>query len=522
MFEAAKDADRAGVAQALADGADVSCEDPTAGLGSPWRLVLAGAAFAASSRDRGVMALLLEHGCNPNQAMSGDGWTALLAAIEVENIDDSLAAMQLLLAAGADPDQAGDSAYTPLYLSIRQHNDPTGAYRATRLLLDNGANPSLSCPNSTTAGWTPVILAADYGNAVPIELLASFGADLAASTASGDTALTVASRLRHSNMQWHHAEVVDFLKEVEGWSGFKMAVVWGDLEAAESALRIGRIDPTDDDVEDVVDACYSVKDLPYPGNMAPSEEMLDLLYGATSFWSPARHFLFHGGVRSCIHLCLLIAERYRRRSAETEPQLLAVEPCVLLPQKLWLEVCSFLLRKDWPVPTWSDNAPELSFWSDLSKPKQVDTDTGVSSPPPRPSPTTGGRGAKAKTSSGAMGKKNKKNKKNSGVNSVARLCCNPACGVPGAKMRCKRCRRVVYCSCRCQKIHWTQGGHKRHCVPLLPKGTTADSAAAAAAAPPAPQGTSVPTTYLGEPVGSKQTGSASSSPPPDANDPVNP
>ena len=69
---------------------------------------------------------------------------------------------------------------------------------------------------------------------------------------------------------------------------------------------------------------------------------------------------------------------------------------------------------------------------------------------------------------------------------MGKLCANTECGNLNAKKLCASCKRVSYCSRRCQKMHWTEGGHKRHCVPV-PK--------AAAASPPA-----APITHLGEAV----------------------
>merc|ERR1712086_1160895 len=51
-------------------------------------------------------------------------------------------------------------------------------------------------------------------------------------------------------------------------------------------------------------------------------------------------------------------------------------------------------------------------------------------------------------------------KKKGGTESVSRLCANPDCRKADATQQCLRCRRVVYCSRRCQKVHWGTGGHK--------------------------------------------------------------
>ena len=37
------------------------------------------------------------------------------------------------------------------------------------------------------------------------------------------------------------------------------------------------------------------------------------------------------------------------------------------------------------------------------------------------------------------------------------------CGVRGAMLRCSKCRRVYYCTTKCQQAHWKTGGHKATC-----------------------------------------------------------
>ena len=55
------------------------------------------------------------------------------------------------------------------------------------------------------------------------------------------------------------------------------------------------------------------------------------------------------------------------------------------------------------------------------------------------------------------------------------------CGKPGSTTVCSRCKKVAYCSKKCQVEHWKRGGHKRTCKPLQPAQATTpvpDSAAA--------------------------------------------
>ena len=81
-----------------------------------------------------------------------------------------------------------------------------------------------------------------------------------------------------------------------------------------------------------------------------------------------------------------------------------------------------------------------------------------------------------------------------GIKSVGRICSNVGCKKDGAKKRCERCRRVVYCNRRCQKLHWNEGGHKRHCAAAA---ASIDVATAAAASPTAAKFS----THLGKDAG---------------------
>ena len=84
------------------------------------------------------------------------------------------------------------------------------------------------------------------------------------------------------------------------------------------------------------------------------------------------------------------------------------------------------------------------------------------------------------------------------------ICAHVGCDQPG-ELRCVRCKTVLYCSQEHQRLHWKEGGHKRHCTPA----PTAAATATADAAPPPPPSTSGPA-VVG--VLSPTTVSASASP----------
>jgi len=46
-----------------------------------------------------------------------------------------------------------------------------------------------------------------------------------------------------------------------------------------------------------------------------------------------------------------------------------------------------------------------------------------------------------------------------------------AMGARDALLRCSRCKRAVYCSAGCQKVHWKSGGHKAMCEPAAQQGS---------------------------------------------------
>ena len=77
----------------------------------------------------------------------------------------------------------------------------------------------------------------------------------------------------------------------------------------------------------------------------------------------------------------------------------------------------------------------------------------------------------------------KKKKKGGAVTPSLKDCANcgaPEGTVPGSPAHsvCSRCKITYYCSVKCQKRHWKQGGHKQHC--MTPEQRSASAAAAAA------------------------------------------
>ena len=87
-----------------------------------------------------------------------------------------------------------------------------------------------------------------------------------------------------------------------------------------------------------------------------------------------------------------------------------------------------------------------------------------------------------------MKKKKKKKKDGAAATPSLKDCAN--CGAPEGKVYgvtvhrpCSKCGITYYCSVICQKHHWKEGGHKKHCVAKEER--SAASSAAAAAEPSA-------------------------------------
>ena len=84
--------------------------------------------------------------------------------------------------------------------------------------------------------------------------------------------------------------------------------------------------------------------------------------------------------------------------------------------------------------------------------------------------------------------KTKKKKGNAATPSL-KDCANcgaPEGTVPGSPIHkpCSRCKITYYCSVRCQKQHWKEGGHNQNCVAEEERSVEKAAAAAAAETPP--------------------------------------
>jgi hypothetical protein len=107
---------------------------------------------------------------------------------------------------------------------------------------------------------------------------------------------------------------------------------------AKRALRSGRLDPRagPTTLAKLVAACASPADALWVGSPDVCPATRRLVHDAMGHWTPARHFLFHAGVRCHIQVVVLCGNRVRDRHN--------------VPTELWRLICSFFLRADWAAP----------------------------------------------------------------------------------------------------------------------------------------------------------------------------
>ena len=150
-------------------------------------------------------------------------------------------------------------------------------------------------------------IASKEGHLQIVQLLASFGADLATTLNSGRTATAIA-------IQKGHTAVTEFLHAVTAWPPLKIAVACRLHAAAKTAFKLGLVDPAFTTATELATAASGPAGTLWPGSPAVCDITTALAKDAKmSAWSPGRHFLYHGGVRISVHTVLLISERLRWR-----------------------------------------------------------------------------------------------------------------------------------------------------------------------------------------------------------------
>ena len=291
--------------------------------------------------------LLLARGADLNHVCGND--CPLFCALENQYPNTNM------MAAWDEGMAADGEDWAPAVLAVTFRDD------MTRLLLMHGADPNVKrweehsgpphdphAPNRV-AGATPAMSAVTNGELVCLQLLAIFGGDMSAKNDEGR------SVQEHNELGGFGTLV--WLKAVEGWPAFKIAVAHGDVATAKAALALGRISPRSCTLDDVIAAASAAAGQHWEGSPASTPAMLQLARDGMAPWAPARHFLFHAGFRGRIHTLLLVAAKLRERHAfattisPSNLRLLGKQTTVVgLPDELWCLICGFMLREDWPIP----------------------------------------------------------------------------------------------------------------------------------------------------------------------------
>ena len=231
--------------------------------------------------------------------------------------------------AGASVDQADSRGHTPLHAAARM-----GHEAVVRFLVTTG-NAAVDLADND--GITPLVAAAFAGQLAVSQLLAAHGAAVAV-VGRGFTSEDLA------RARGHHG-VAAFLGAVAGWPGFKIAAACRLADAARSSLRHGRLDPAGScTLAELASVTGSPAGALWLGSPAACDATAALSKDAMAHWAPSVHILFHAGIRGSVLVMFQVRERLGRQ----QPPGAAALP--ELPDLTWRLVCSFFLRRNWPVP----------------------------------------------------------------------------------------------------------------------------------------------------------------------------
>jgi hypothetical protein len=235
----------------------------------------------------------------------------------------------LVTEGNAAVDQATTHGATPLFAAAE-----LGDEAVVRFLVTEG---NAAVDQATTDGDTPLCVAAQQGHEAVATLLAVFGADIGVKVQG----LTVEAQARVHGPP----RLAAFLGAVAGWPGVKIAVACRLADAARSGLRHGWLDPAGScTLVELAAVAGSPAGALWLGSPAACEATAALAKAAMVHWAPSRHFLFHPGVRGSV----LAVFQVRERLSRPPPSGAAALP--ELPELTWRLVCSFFLRRNWPVP----------------------------------------------------------------------------------------------------------------------------------------------------------------------------
>lgn len=143
-------------------------------------------------------------------------------------------------------------------------------------------------------------------------------------------------------------------------AAFKIAVACRLADAARSALARGWLDPTACSPAELTATRGSPALALWLDSHAVCPATTRLAKDANRGWTPARHFLFHPGVRRNVCAVMLVSARLRQvgcvdvrasLQSQSHPSGSTSDrrPRYCSCYRLWQVICSFLCRKDWAV-----------------------------------------------------------------------------------------------------------------------------------------------------------------------------
>lgn len=210
--------------------------------------------YAIDNNRTETIKALLDLGVDPNAKQALQSAEREHGAIPLYFVlrQNNLELIEDLLEAGADPN-------LPVYPGGKDHLlllQPAELNKAAMLrkLLEHGANPNLT----DQLGWTPLMVAADYGNTAAVKVLLQQGADLNLKNKGGATALTIteahgnsriadlliqAGAKRSDTTVAPEALSREYLERIEEipteWNALMKATFMGDTAQVKSLLKAG-------------------------------------------------------------------------------------------------------------------------------------------------------------------------------------------------------------------------------------------------------------------------------------------
>ena len=186
--------------------------------------------------------------------------------------------------------------------------------------------------------WTPTMLASCHGHLNVVQLLATYGANMGAVEHKGEH---IGEHIREETARseaerGNHPEIVAFLDVIESWHPIRIAIACRLHADLRLLLKTGSIDPVGWCPLSVLMGTATSPDELWPGQPKPCPATTCLARAAMAKWSPATHWLHHGGFRKVVWTVLLVAQRLKANS--TLPVLAVLG---------WHGILGELRRRDW-------------------------------------------------------------------------------------------------------------------------------------------------------------------------------